>query len=31
MEGTVKADGNIPSGYNNYGVGLTIESTVTFE
>lgn len=31
IEGKVEADGSITSGYNTYGVGLTIESTVTFE
>jgi hypothetical protein len=31
IECQVKADGSITSGYNTYGVGLTIESTVTFE
>ena len=31
IECEVKADGNITSGYNTYGVGLTIKSTVTFD
>ena len=31
IECEVKADGSITSGYNTYGVGLTIKSTVIFE